>query len=131
VNGEGKAVLGFSYRMGAWGDQEAVAALDPIWDRNAAPAGGQAVLAKEGYAVGGLRVDGKDLVYAVKVVFLRVKPDGALDKTDSYSSEWIGKPTGQAPKTVGGTGSKVVGVHGRRGAVLDAVGLVLAKAQKG
>jgi hypothetical protein len=131
VSSEGKPVLGLSYWMGEWSGQEAVAALDPIWDRNAAPAGGKAVLAKEGYAVGGLKVDGKDLVCAVKVVFLRIKPDGTLDRTKSYTSDWLGKPTGQAPKTVGGTGSKVVGVHGRRGAVLDAVGLVLAKSQKG
>ena len=131
VSSEGKPVLGFSCGMGSWSGQQAVAALDPIWDRNAPPASGQVVLAKEGYAVGGLKVDGKDLVCAVKVVFLRVRPDGTLDRTDSYSSEWLGKPAGQAIKTVGGTGSKVVGVHGRRGAVLDAVGLVLAKAQKG
>ena len=31
---------------------------------------------------------------AVRVVFMRVLPDGQLDTTDTYSSDWIGEVTG-------------------------------------
>ena len=73
-----------------------------------------------------VHVEAGQLVQAVRVVFMRVLPDGQLDVTDAYSSDWIGVATGQGIKQLGGTGALVLGVHGRRAAVLDAFGLVMA-----
>jgi hypothetical protein len=60
---------------------------------------------------------------------MKAQPDGRLDPKDSYTSDWLGRPSGREPKVVGGKGQAVVGVHGRRGAVIDAIGLVLAPAE--
>ena len=61
----------------------------------------------------------------VRPVFMRVTSDGQLDPTDSYSDEWIGTPIGKPIETLGGDGTRVIGIFGRRAAILDAVGLVL------
>ena len=81
------------------------------------------MFAKDGYAVGAIQVDGADFVNAVRVAFMRIEGD-RLNPKDTYISDWIGKLTGRDPVTINGNGAIVVGVHGRRGAILNAVGLV-------
>jgi hypothetical protein len=82
------------------------------------------VVAKGGYAVGGIRVrGGQGRVRAFRVVFM--KASGALlDRQDAYESDWY---VGDATDTVlyGGDGFPVVGVHGRAGNDIDAFGLIL------
>jgi hypothetical protein len=56
---------------------------------------------------------------------MRIKPDGSLDPADSYRGEWIGNPTGRPIQTVNRSGKRIIGICGRRAAVLDAVGLVV------
>ena len=126
--GSGDPVLGFDYRTGSWAGQQALAELRPVFNRGAQGAPGmltQQVLAREGYAVGALEVDAGEYVNAVRVVFVRIDAQGRLDPKDSYKSEWIGAPSGRPTRTLGGDGSKIIGVCGRRAAILDAVGLVL------
>ncbi len=65
------------------------------------------------------------LVNAVQIVFMRKQQDGRLDPGDTYTSPWVGTPSGDEAVTVGGQGIPVIGVHGRRAAVIDAIGLVL------
>ena len=38
---------------------------------------------------------------------MRLLPDGRLDTTDSYTSQWIGEPSEKSPQTLGGTGAPV------------------------
>jgi hypothetical protein len=111
--------------MGSWAGVPAVAQLDPIYDRNPRPAGGESLLAREGYAVGGLQVVAGDLVNAVRVIFVREGSDGALDKSDSYLSDWIGDPGDKSPTVLGDGKRRVIGICGRNGAVKNAVALVL------
>jgi hypothetical protein len=72
-------------------------------------------------------VHADDLVRAVRVVFVRQQSDGSLDKTDFYLSDWIGEPADTARRTLGNGTTPVLGVCGRRGALIDAIGLVLAE----
>jgi hypothetical protein len=126
VSPSGKPVIGFRYAIGRWRERTAAPRrLDPLYDRDEVAASDQTVLAREGYAVGAINVDVGESVNAVQVVFMRATPDGRLDKTDLYTSDWIGQPSGSPAKTLGGTGAKVLGVHGRRGALIEAVGLVM------
>ena len=121
-----RQLLGIRYQLGGWDDEKTVGVLQPIYDQTpGGPAQGVAI-AKEGYAVGGLKVDARRFVNAMQIVFMRRKSNGRLDPSDSYTSEWIGFPTGRPAKTLGGTGATVVGLYGRNGAILNAVGLILA-----
>jgi hypothetical protein len=81
-------------------------------------------MSRQDYAIGALKVTGGDLVTSVQVVYMRIKPDGRLDPSDCYEDDVVGDPAGKTPVVIGGTGAPVIGIHGRRGAVLDAVGLV-------
>ena len=79
------------------------------------------------YAVGGMNVEADKYAAAIQLIFMRVTDAGALDPADSYTSEWIGKPSGRQTQMLAGDGTKVIGLCGRQGLVLDAVGLVLAE----
>jgi hypothetical protein len=71
----------------------------------------QRAVAKPGYAVGGVVVKSKRLVNAIELVFMRQKPDGSLDPSDSYT-KWIGSPdAGEKETKLSGDGRKVIGIH--------------------
>ena len=121
--GNGGPVLGFSYDMGQWANKPALRDLTPLYagDRPT----DMYVMAKEGYAVGALEVRINPYVATVRVVFMRLGDDGRLDKKDSYKSDWLGTRSAGTAQTLGGDGSKVIGIQGRRVIILDALGLVM------
>jgi hypothetical protein len=80
------------------------------------------VLAKDGYAVGGLNVWAGDKVDGVRVVFMRVV-DGKLDVKDSYESDVVGVEGGLVSR-LHSDGRFIIGVNGREGEYLDALGVV-------
>jgi hypothetical protein len=121
----GEAVIGFHYSIGTWAGEVAITHLEPLFDRQAPGTSEQIVIARPGYVVGGLQVDAGDLVSAVRVVFVRENENGELDLEDFYMSEWLGARSRSNPKTLGNGKDRVLGLYGRSGAVLDAVGLVL------
>ena len=125
TNPGAKPVVGFRYSMGSWAGKTGQRDLDPLFSHAAATGSGRTVVAREGYAVGALEVDADQYASAVRVVFMRLSAEGQLDKTDSYTSDWIGSPSGAPTKTLGGTGAQVLRVFGRKAAMLDAVGLTL------
>ncbi|GAB6167454.1 hypothetical protein JCM19992_34540 [Thermostilla marina] len=119
---QNRPVVGFIFTEGSWAGKAALAILEPIYDH--VPANERTVVAREGYVVAGLEVHADDLVRGVRVTFAKLTPEGKLDLADSYTSDWIGEPS-ESPETLGNTGLPVVGVIARRGAVMDALGLVL------
>lgn len=81
-------------------------------------------VAKPGYAVGavntrtGLSVDGFELV------FMRI--DGEhLDGSDSYHSPWLGDKKGGSPRDVSSEDQLPVGLQGRAGQEVNALGLIV------
>ncbi|WP_166827123.1 hypothetical protein [Thalassoroseus pseudoceratinae] len=117
--------LGFRYQLGQWAGTPAVAHLTPVFDQSEVDPK-KTVFAREGYAVGGLEVVSSKYVTAVRVIFMRRTSEDALEPADTYKSEWIGNGTDATAETITSDGRRVVGIHGRRGAVLDAIGLVVA-----
>lgn len=81
-------------------------------------------IAKPGYAVGavntrtGLTVDGFELV------FMRIEGDH-LDTSDSYTSPWLGDKRGGSPRDVSSEGKLPVGLQGRAGKEVNALGLIV------
>ncbi len=81
-------------------------------------------IAKPGYAVGavnthtGLTVDGFGLV------FMKVDGD-RLDASESYTSPWLGDAKGGSPRNVSSDGKIPVGLQGRAGKEINALGLIV------
>jgi hypothetical protein len=123
----GTAVVGFNYRFGSWDNNPAIAGITPLYGPAATPPNEQQIVAKDGYAVGGLRIELQKYVSGMQVVFMRLKPDGQLDPNDQYESNWIRATpaAAAAPTSLLSEGKKVIGIYGRAAAVVDAMGLVL------
>ncbi|MGO9115406.1 MAG: SHD1 domain-containing protein [Thermoguttaceae bacterium] len=115
-------LLGLRWSPGEWDNEKCLGQVEALFDRQA---GGECVIAREGYAVGALNVNATHFVDAVQIVFMRMGSDGRLDPTDRYTSDWLGFPTNKLPTILGGTGAIVLGVQGRGAAVVDALGLIL------
>jgi hypothetical protein len=82
------------------------------------------VVARAGYAVGGMIVRGTDRLNAFKVIFTRIS-GGRLDGSERYESEWIGTRAGGGEVALGGAGMFVIGVFGRAAWEIDGAGLLL------
>ena len=135
VRGPGYLV-GFRHTAGSYYEYTIVQSLEPVYrtpkglcggsvhgnDRNR-PAGAHETIAKTGYAVGALVMKGGMVLDGFKIIFMRVKGD-FLDPRDRYESEWIGGPGGGPEITQGGRGRQIVGIHGRDGLMIDALGLI-------
>ena len=84
------------------------------------------VEARKGYAVAGIVGKGGILVDGFKVIFMRIGKT-LLDSKDSYESQWIGGHGGGEERRLGGDGKPVVGIYGKSGDDLNALGLVQIK----
>lgn len=127
VNAEVKPVVGFRSNFGSWAGKRWIGRLEPLYGDEAPAPGWTDTRAKAGYAVGGLLIDTPEFVNAYAVIFMKRREDGSLDPDDSYTSEWVGPKSDGTPEQLSGEGRVVCGVHGRAGAILNAVGLVLVK----
>lgn len=121
-------LLGLEYRTGVWDDEKCLAQLVPVFSEDQPKTIEPRVIAKEGYAVGGMNVKAVKFVDAVQIIFMRLKPDGSLDPKDSYTGDWLGEASATAKVTkLGGDGHRVLGIHCRNGAILDGVALVMER----
>jgi hypothetical protein len=120
---DARPVIGVRYQLGSWGGEQTLGHLEPLYTRDPVPQPWQVILAREGYALGALQVDGTKYVNAVRLAFMRLEDD-RLNTKDSYATDWIGSPTTGTTKKLISTGARVLGLHGKRAAVLDGVGLV-------
>ncbi len=84
-----------------------------------------ALVAREGYAVGALRVNGLTRINGLEVVFMRLMPGGAsLDPSDSYKSKWLGGKGKTEVQQLGGDGWLIIGICGKCGSWCDSIGLI-------
>ena len=80
------------------------------------------VVARPGYAVGGLVTHTGLTVDGFGIVFMKVDGD-RLDPNDTYNSPWIGDRQGGSPGEVMTRGGLVVGLQGRAKNEVNALGL--------
>ena len=81
------------------------------------------VLARDGYALGGLVVHGDHGVTGLQAIFMRINPDGTLDADTRYRSQLVGRPS-DTPQRLGADGRAVMGLVGRVGPDVRAIGLI-------
>jgi hypothetical protein len=105
--------------------------IQPLFDP-ANPRDFNAVAAREGYVVAKLIVRYDEYVRAIKLVFGSLQGARSYpDPNDQYESDWIGNPEGDPNSdepvreaVIDGSNQHIIGVCGREGLILDAVGLV-------
>ena len=85
------------------------------------------VCAEDGYAVAGIVAKYGNRVDGMRLIYMRVK-DGRLNPDDTYRSEWIGGRRGRPETLCAANGHPVIGIYGRKGADLDALGFLQADA---
>lgn len=81
------------------------------------------VQAKDGYVVAGMVTKSGNRLDGMRLIYMRVR-DGRLDPDDTYRSEWIGGLRGGPNTQCAANGLPVIGIHGRRGKDLDALGVI-------
>jgi len=121
----GGHLLGLEWRGGEWDGEKCFGGLVPVFKRDQPATIPARVIAKDGYAVGGVQVQSLRFVDAIRLVFHKIKPDGTLDPADSYESEWFGFPGDKAPKVLSSGGKPVIGIKCQQGAILNGLALVV------
>jgi HEAT repeat protein len=130
----GGLLVGFRVTVWNTGDREFIKSLVPLYRVGVAEERGkvhgqpsgptQETLARPGYAIGGLIAQGDDRFDGFMAVFMKIIP-GGLDPKDKYLGDWIGGRRVGADVFLGEDAVPVIGVSGRQGADIDALGLVL------
>ena len=123
-----RPVIGVAFTTGEWFGEQCIESLVPLYDDRVPPPDGfevrVPVRGKEGYVVGGLEVDADKFVNAVRIIFVR-RTDQGLDLSDTYQSDWLGKPTpGRELRKLAGEGEEIIGIAAHQGIILDSVGLL-------
>lgn len=125
---DGQPVVGFDYSAGNWDGESCLGSIWALFDRDWPDFGQQRVMAKPGYAVGGLTVKSNKFVDGFRVTFMKIGPDGTLDPSDKYESPWCGPhASGKKETEIGGDGRTVIGLITDKAGVVHAVGLVMQK----
>lgn len=122
----GRAVIGVRYRERERRGEQVMQRLEPLFEKPRASTFWEAVVAREGYALGAIQVDADTEVRAVRLAFMRIDGD-RLDPKDVYTTEWIGTRTGGQPKTLNAKGARILGLVERRRMSVQALGLILEK----
>lgn len=126
VDYQGRPVIGVQCILRSWAGGKYVGRLTPLFDRTRATRP-NTIFAKEGYALGAIHVWASEFVDGIKLVFMKLNDDTSLQLSDSYEADTIGSATTGTAKIITSDGRLIVGFHGRRGAIMDAIGLAVRK----
>lgn len=137
----GAVLVGFEVGYGKFVRYRVVDSLRPIFRNKEQELPGvlhgrqgqpmEKIIAKPGYAVGGIHARTSLMIVGFSVTFMRVNGD-KLDPSDSYESAWIGGSEFNGPQdgAVASDGRLVVGVVGRQGRLgCTGLGLLFAQAE--
>ncbi len=118
--------VGVRYAIGQWAGKSIVRDIEFVWSRKdvATPDKPGLLFAREGYVIGGVVADGKDLVNALRIIFIR-QQGAALDPKDTYQSDWLGTPWLGQSHQLAGHGEVIVGLVLHKGLNCDGLGLIM------
>ena len=126
IDREKRPVIGFVIRIGSWSGHATIGHCDPMYAEptDSLPDDATICLAKEGYAVGGIVVNKRDGADGLQIIFMKMT-DSGVDVNDSYLSPWFGYSAGANRAQLTGHGQRVIGIFGRQGMNMDAIGLLI------
>lgn len=124
-----RPVMGAKVTLAEVGGRKVVRDLEPLYARPDEPPADNVVhvLAKDGYAVGGLVVTEESSagIRGLQVVYNRLLEDEKLAVTDNYRSAWVGDLNkGFTRRILGGKGHLVIGFYGKHRGNIQSVGLI-------
>ena len=122
----GEPIIGFRVAMARYRNDSVVHELEPIYASDGLVVTPSMIVARPGYAVGGLCLAGDRQITAVRVVFMRLLHD-RVDPKDMYQSDWQGDWARWNTYTLGANGDIVTGIYGRQSTNLGAFGLILRR----
>lgn len=121
---EGGLLVGFQIGLGRFVKDDIIVAVRPIYRTKQGDGFGKqhganmnrmvSVKAKPGYAIGGITAKAALSVHGFKITFMKVNKDGTLDPTDTYDSDWIGGVGGGKETVLGGDGTRIIGIVGKK-----------------
>ena len=119
---EGALLIGFELGLGKFVNNDVIHYVRPIYLTAVGEKKGTAfgrvplkvftIKAKDGYAVGALNIRGGGGLDGLSLTFMKIDKDG-LNKDVAYKSPWSGGSGGGLGE-VGGDGSPIIGICGRR-----------------
>lgn len=127
-------LIGFEYATSTlYGGHLTIKSLRPIFrtrdgesvgEWHGAPHGKvRRIRAKNGYVVAGIVAKTGHRVDGMRLICMRVE-HGRLNSEDAYQSEWIGGRGGGGEAKYAANGCPIVGVYGRQGHDVDAIGFI-------
>jgi len=133
VPDDGGLLVGFDLSMGTFGNS--IGAVRPIFltakGQTPGPVVGRPsarsarIIAKKGYAVGSLTLNGGIGIAGMGITFMKIE-EGGLNPKDAYQAQWIGS-RGRDTQ-LGGDGSPIVGIIGHHdGRKVMSIGVVLVE----
>lgn len=118
-------LLGLTYTIGAWEGHPCIEGIRPLFEDAPVKNFTERVLAKSGYAVGGVNLEASPYFSGFQIIFMKL--DGKkLNPKDTYLSDWVraGDEKATQSATYKSDGKLVVGIHGNRGAITNTMGIL-------
>lgn len=129
----GAVVVGFNVTTRSFRGHKVISSVQAVYNSRHGQVSGKlhgklgdkpvTLLAKPGYAVAGIGAASGGFLKGFRIAFMRVKGH-QLDPTQSYESDYVGGVENLERSRVGCDGKVVVGVFGREGTFIDALGLI-------
>jgi hypothetical protein len=143
---DGGLLVGFEFGLGKLNEAEVIYAVRPVYrtpirewsdseygaftGRDTRVTKRRRVVARPGYAVGGLILGQGEYVTGASLIFMEVGAT-SLKLESTYTSDWVGDRQGGATETLTGKGAPVIGVFAaRKDNQLRALGLFYVRTNK-
>jgi hypothetical protein len=129
IDPQRRPVIGFAIRTTTFEGRREISDLKPLYQedqRTGDQFDENVVMAREGFAIGGIYVVGDPRPQAISIVFLPLD-NGGLSLNGGYTSPWFGQPDNSRPTLVGGDGRLVLGIYGARAGNLIGLGLISSR----
>lgn len=134
---EGSVLVGIEVGIGQFFNNPVVKSVKPIYKINGREVSGERIgpnmpesvtlMAKEGYAIGGITLKTGLGIDGLSVTFMKILPNGSLDILDRSDSQWAGGMGGGGPVPLLSNKEPAIGLAGRtnRDGALNGLGLLL------